>query len=237
MLTADDYLFFVPASASSCPAVAPAQSGGFIGTTGQISVTLSAASSPYVMCVREGLLGTDPLTMHRHLTAVVSYRSPSPPGNPPSPSPSPPPPSPSPPPPSPSPPPPSPYAAAAVTFTAAALTHPTEPPAAALAAAALAAALPAAAAKSAAALALAAECAAPAPLRVTHAAALPAAAAADAAAHARRALHQHVRRSGARRLGGLPQPPQLLVRARDRGCRICNGRHLRGRRPGKHGEQ
>ena len=87
VLTANDYLFFVPASASACPAVAPALSGGFLGGSGQISVTLSAASSPYVMCVREGLLNTDPIYMHRHLTAVVSYRSPSPPGNPPPPSP------------------------------------------------------------------------------------------------------------------------------------------------------
>ena len=79
VLTANDYLFFVPASSSACPAVAPALSGGFLGSSGQMTVQLSAASSPYVMCVREGLLNTDPIYMHRHLTAVVSYRAPTPP--------------------------------------------------------------------------------------------------------------------------------------------------------------
>ena len=79
--------------------------------------------------------------------------------------------------------------------------------------------------------------AAAAAARAAHAAALAAAHAAPAAARPGHDLHEHVRRPGARRLGGLPQPPQLLVRARDRGCRICNKRHLRGWRPGKHGEQ
>ena len=105
-LTHYDYLFFIPASSSSCPASGPSTNGGFLSIANQITVQLSAAQSPYVLCVREGLDGNAPVTLHAHITAVVSYRSPY---SPPPPSPPPPkPPSPSPPPPSPSPPPPPP---------------------------------------------------------------------------------------------------------------------------------
>jgi len=101
-----DYLFFVPASSSSCPASGPSTNGGYLNANSQITVQLSAAQSPYALCVREGLDGSAPVTLHAHITAVVSYRSPSSPPPPPQPPPSPPPPSPPPPPP-PMPPPPS----------------------------------------------------------------------------------------------------------------------------------
>ena len=77
-LTQYDYLFFIPASSSSCPASGPSSNGGFLSIANQITVQLSAAQSPYVLCVREGLDGNAPVTLHAHLTAVVSYRSPSP---------------------------------------------------------------------------------------------------------------------------------------------------------------
>ena len=103
-LSAYDFLFFVPASAASCPAIAPSTNGGFLDADHRVTVQLSAEVSPYVLCLREGLDGSAPTRRHAHLTAVVSYR---PPASPPQPSPPPAPP-PFPPPPSPPPAPPAP---------------------------------------------------------------------------------------------------------------------------------
>ena len=113
VLSQYDYLFFIPAASSSCPASGPSSNGGFLNADNQITVQLSATQSPYALCVREGLDGSAPVTLHAHITAVVSFRSPS---LPPSLPPSPPPPSPSPPPPPTSPPPTSPPSAPPTDF-------------------------------------------------------------------------------------------------------------------------
>ena len=59
-LSAYDFLFFVPASAASCPAIAPSSNGGFLDADHRVTVQLSAEVSPYVLCLREGLDGSAP---------------------------------------------------------------------------------------------------------------------------------------------------------------------------------
>ena len=108
-LDAYDYLFFIPASSATCPAIVPGTNGGFLDANHQVSVQLSAEVSPYVLCLREGLDANAPIVRHPHITAVVSYRPPAAPPNPsppPAPPPFPPPPSPPPSPPAPPSPPP-----------------------------------------------------------------------------------------------------------------------------------
>ena len=83
-LTQYDLIFFIPSTASTCPTGGfPGVTGGYLDANFQVTVQLSAAQSHYVLCLREGLDGSAPVVMHRHITAVVAYRSPSPPPSPP----------------------------------------------------------------------------------------------------------------------------------------------------------
>merc|ERR1719345_393393 len=57
-LSPSDYVFFIPAAASTCPVLAPTTHGGFLSYSNEVSVRLHVGE--FKLCVREELDGSAP---------------------------------------------------------------------------------------------------------------------------------------------------------------------------------
>jgi len=72
-LSPSDYVFFIPAAASTCPYRAPSTHGGFLSYSNEVAVRLPVGE--FKLCVREGLDGSAPTTLHAHIRLIVSHPS------------------------------------------------------------------------------------------------------------------------------------------------------------------
>ena len=73
-LIPSDYVYFVPNTTATCPSQVASTHGGYLDV--QLRTTIQLPVGHYVLCLRDaGTRGAG--TMHTHITAVSSYRSPS----------------------------------------------------------------------------------------------------------------------------------------------------------------